>query len=46
MQAKGILVQVHTLNTAEEMTHFIALGVDSILTDYPSLLRQHIPPAP
>ena len=40
MQEKGVLVQVHTLNTIEEISHFMAMGVDSILTDYPGLLAQ------
>ncbi|MCF6286626.1 MAG: glycerophosphodiester phosphodiesterase [Candidatus Hydrogenedentes bacterium] len=40
MQEKGVLIQVHTLNTPEEMDHFRAMGVDSILTDYPALLAR------
>lgn len=36
LQEKGILVQVHTLNTEEDFTHYLAMGVDSILTDFPS----------
>ena len=39
LQAKGVLVQVHTLNTPEEIAHFVELGVDSILTDLPTLLQ-------
>ena len=42
LQQKGILVQVHTLNTEAEMDHYIALGVDSILSDYPSRLAARI----
>ena len=38
IQQKGILVQVHTLNAAGEITQYRALGVDSILTDRPALL--------
>jgi glycerophosphoryl diester phosphodiesterase len=44
MQEKGVLIQVHTLNTPEEIDHFRAMGVDSILTDFPSLLAQRLTP--
>jgi len=42
VRAKGVLVQVHTLNDAEEIRHFIEMGVDSILTDYPERLAAHM----
>lgn len=38
IQAKGIGIQVHTLNTEEEMRQYLELGVDSILSDYPDRL--------
>lgn len=37
---KGIVVQVHTLNTPESMKTYIDMGVDSILTDYPDRLHR------
>lgn len=42
IQAKGILVQVHTLNTPETIQAYIDMGVDSILTDYPDRLHRVI----
>ncbi|MBN2308195.1 MAG: hypothetical protein JXR94_04445 [Candidatus Hydrogenedentes bacterium] len=42
VRAKGIRFQIHTLNTREEMEHYLALGVDSILTDRPDLLADVI----
>lgn len=42
IREKGILVQAHTLDTKEEIDHFIDMGVDSILTDHPSLLAARI----
>ena len=38
IQKKGIALQVHTLNTEEEMRKYLDIKVDSILTDYPSRL--------
>lgn len=38
VRAKGVHLQVHTLNTEEAMNKYLDLGVDSILTDYPSKL--------
>ena len=38
IQQKGILYQVHTVNSQEEMKRLLAMGVDSILTDYPDRL--------
>lgn len=40
VQAKGIRVQLHTINEPEEMRKFIALGVDGMLTDYPDILAE------
>lgn len=40
LQARGVKVQVHTLNTREEMERYLDWGVDSILTDRPELLEQ------
>ncbi len=42
VKEKGVLVQVHTLNTPEEIAHYVALGVDSILSDVPSLLAKEL----
>ncbi len=42
IQEKGILVQAHTPNTADEIDHYIDMGVDSILSDRPSLLAARI----
>lgn len=38
IQAKGIPVLVHTINTPESMRDFLAQGVASVLTDYPERL--------
>lgn len=40
VQAKGIKVQVHTLNTEEEIREAIAMGADSILTDRPDVFEK------
>ncbi|MBI2424600.1 MAG: hypothetical protein HYV27_17340 [Candidatus Hydrogenedentes bacterium] len=40
LKAKGILVQVHTINSLEEIEAFRALGVSSILTDRPDLVKE------
>lgn len=42
IQEKGILVQAHTPNTADEIDHFLDMGVDSILSDHPALLAARI----
>lgn len=42
IQAKGVAVQVHTINKEEEMREYLKLGVDSILTDYPDRLDKVI----
>ncbi|MDO9526521.1 MAG: glycerophosphodiester phosphodiesterase [Gemmobacter sp.] len=38
--ARGILVQVWTVDDAAEMERLIAMGVDGIMTDRPSVLKQ------
>jgi glycerophosphoryl diester phosphodiesterase len=40
IREKGILYQVFTLNTQQEMREHIAIGLDSILTDRPDLLAE------
>lgn len=40
IRAKGILFQIHTLNTEAEIRQWIEIGVDSILTDDPELLMR------
>ncbi len=40
IQAKGVLVQVHTVNRHDEMVRLLELGVDSIITDYPDVLAE------
>jgi glycerophosphoryl diester phosphodiesterase len=40
IRAKGILVEVFTLNTPEEMNRYLDIGVDSILTDRPEVLEK------
>ena len=42
IRKKGIMVQVHTLNTPESIQQYIDMGVDSILTDFPERLNQVI----
>jgi len=42
IRKKGIMVQVHTLNTPDSIQRYIDMGVDSILTDYPERLNQVI----
>ena len=39
-QALGIGVIVWTVNDPTQMAHFIEMGVDGIITDYPDRLRQ------
>ena len=39
MQAKGILVSVHTVNRQEDLERYVAMGVDNVLTDWPSRLK-------
>jgi glycerophosphoryl diester phosphodiesterase len=39
IRAKGVRVQVHTVDDPAEMAHYLDLGVDSILTDYPDRLE-------
>jgi len=38
--ALGLQVHVWTLNTATEITHALDLGVDGIMTDAPTVLRE------
>ncbi len=40
VQKKGIRVQFHTLDTAEELSAAVAMGVDSILTDRPDIFEK------
>ncbi len=40
LKAKGIRVQVHTINTPRQMEKMIDLGMDSLLTDRPDLLAK------
>jgi glycerophosphoryl diester phosphodiesterase len=40
VQDKGIKVQLHTLNTEEELRDGIAMGVDSILSDRPDVFEK------
>ena len=40
VQEKGIKIQLHTLNTEEELRAAIAQGVDSILSDRPDVFEQ------
>ena len=40
IRAKGILFQIHTPNDEASLRKYLALGVDSILTDRPDLLAQ------
>lgn len=42
IKSKGILTCFFTINTPEEMEELLRLGVDSILTDYPSVLAEVI----
>jgi glycerophosphoryl diester phosphodiesterase len=39
MQARGLKVQVWTINQPEAMHELLGMGVDGIITDYPDLLR-------
>lgn len=38
--ARGVHVQVWTVNDRQQMTELLDMGVDGIMTDHPSLLRQ------
>ncbi len=40
VQAKGIKVQLHTLNTEAELRAAIDMGIDSILSDRPDIFEQ------
>ena len=40
VQAKGIKVQLHTLNAEEELREAIEMGVDSILSDRPDVMEK------
>jgi len=40
VQAKGIKIQIHTLNTEEEIRDAIEMGVDSILSDRPDIFEK------
>ena len=42
LQSKGIVFQVHTLNSEQALREALALGVGSILTDNPKLLARLI----
>ena len=42
VRAKGVLYQIHTINQRDAMEELIARGVDSILTDHPSVLAEVI----
>ncbi|MFN3729890.1 MAG: glycerophosphodiester phosphodiesterase family protein [Fimbriimonadaceae bacterium] len=42
VRSLGIKFQIHTLNRSEEIRHWLAIGVDSILTDDPALLAREI----
>jgi glycerophosphoryl diester phosphodiesterase len=42
IQAKGVKVQIHTVNEVAEMHQWLDIGVDSILTDRPDLLARVI----
>ncbi|MBP8130411.1 MAG: hypothetical protein KA184_12600, partial [Candidatus Hydrogenedentes bacterium] len=42
IQGKGVFVQVHTVNSREEMLRLLRLGVDSIITDHPDVLAEVI----
>lgn len=42
IQAKGVAIQVHTLNKEEEIREYLNLGVDSILSDDPEMLERVI----
>ena len=39
-QSKGIKVQLHTLNTEEQLREAIAMGVDSVLSDRPDVFAK------
>lgn len=38
----GLLVHVWTVNEAEQMRHFVEVGVDGIVSDYPDIARKTI----
>lgn len=38
MHARGIKIQVWTINDLDEMSRLMAMGVDGIITDYPDRL--------
>ena len=40
IRAKGVAIQVHTINKEEEMREYLKLGIDSVLTDYPDRLEK------
>ncbi len=42
LQEKGVVYQIHTLNTREEIERSLQMGVDSILSDSPELLATTI----
>lgn len=39
VQEQGLLLRAWTVNDPDDMTHFLRMGVDSIITDYPDVLR-------
>ncbi|MCP4643441.1 MAG: hypothetical protein GY851_23540 [bacterium] len=40
IRAKGVRFQIHTVDTPEEIRHYLDLGVDSILSDRPDVLTK------
>jgi glycerophosphoryl diester phosphodiesterase len=40
MKARGIQTHVWTINTLDQMNHLLDVGVDGIMTDYPTRLKQ------
>ncbi len=46
IQAKGIKIQLHTLNTEQELRDAIAQGIDSVLTDRPDIFAEVLEETP
>jgi len=42
LREKGVLVQVHTVNQPEAIREYLAMGIDSILSDYPDRVYEAI----
>jgi glycerophosphoryl diester phosphodiesterase len=40
MKARNIQTHVWTINSVDQMNHLLDVGVDGIMTDYPSRLKQ------